>query len=51
LQRRLQLQLAAVSAGQQALIGQVTLRCADIDKSLAFYAGVLGMKLLSIQVK
>jgi hypothetical protein len=37
-------------SGQKALIGQVTLRCSDIDKSLAFYTGILGMKLLSIQV-
>ena len=35
--------------GQDALIGQITLRCSDISQSLKFYRDILGMKLLSIQ--
>lgn len=35
--------------GQKGQIGQITLRCSDIEKSLGFYRDVLGMKLLSIQ--
>ena len=35
--------------GQDTLIGQITLRCSDIDESLRFYQDLLGMKLLSIQ--
>jgi len=35
--------------GQTCLIGQITLRCSNIEKSLEFYQEILGMKLLSIQ--
>ncbi len=35
--------------GQVCTIGQITLRCSDIDKTLNFYQDILGMKLLSIQ--
>jgi len=35
--------------GQPCLIGQITLRCSDIEKTLGFYQHLIGMKLLSIQ--
>ena len=30
--------------GQDSLVGQITLRCSDIDQSLQFYRDILGMK-------
>ena len=38
-----------LALGQQAHIGQITLRVSDINRSLQFYQSTLGMKLLSIQ--
>jgi len=38
-----------LALGQPALIGLITLRSSNIEKSLSFYQTVLGMKLLSIQ--
>jgi len=38
-----------LALGQKGLIGQITLRCSDIEKSLKFYQDLIGMKLLSIQ--
>lgn len=38
-----------LALGQQAHIGQITLRVSDIEKSLTFYESALGMKLLSRQ--
>ncbi|XP_068710210.1 uncharacterized protein [Montipora foliosa] len=38
-----------LALGQQAHIGQITLRVSNIEKSLSFYQSVLGMKLLSRQ--
>jgi len=35
--------------GQPCLIGQITLRCSNIEKSLEFYQHLIGMKLVSIQ--
>ena len=38
-----------LALGQEAHIGQITLRVSDINRSLQFYQSTLGMKLLSIQ--
>ena len=38
-----------LALGQRALIGQITLRVSDINRSLQFYQSTLGMKLLFIQ--
>ena len=35
--------------GQEKWIGQITLRCSQIDQTLNFYQNILGMKMLSIQ--
>ena len=39
-----------LALGQQAHIGQITLRVSDINRSLQFYQSTLGMKLLSIDL-
>lgn len=42
-------EIPSLALGQEPTIGQITLRCKDVEESLAFYRDGLGMKLLSIQ--